>query len=155
MLRGYRTPFVSLKKGGGGGTDARTLHTSRVISPIALFMLGFGGVNGSEKSFHDSKQGGDTTAKRRQDPKYVIMFCPNHASTRHRLFREVGTQRYQEILSTEKGLRAVARWVMREGLLGQFSLARGQLDRAEKAESGAEEDEEEIEEVEETGEATD
>ena len=91
---------------------------------------------------------------RRQDPKHVVMFCPNHASTRHRLFREAGTQRYREILSTERGLRAVARWVMREGLLGQFSLAREQLGRAEKEGDGVEEGEEEVEEVGETGEAT-
>ena len=27
-------------------------------------------------------------------PKHVVMFCPNHASTRHRLFKEAGTQWY-------------------------------------------------------------
>ena len=67
---------------------------------------------------------------RRQDPKHVIVFCPNHALTRNRLYEEAGTQQYQEMLSTRKGLRAVARWVMREGLLHQFSLAKEQIDRA-------------------------
>ena len=45
----------------------------------------------------------------------------------------------------------MARWVMREGLLGQFSLAREQLDRVEKEEDGVEEGGE----GEETEEATD
>ena len=34
-------------------------------------------------------------------------------------------------MSTGKGLRAVTRWVINEGLLSQFSLAKEQIDRAE------------------------
>lgn len=41
--------------------------------------------------------------------------------------------RYQQILDTEKGLQAVARWVMSEGLLGQISLAKKQMNRVERA----------------------
>ena len=44
---------------------------------------------------------------------------------------------------------------MREGLLGQFPLAREQLDRVEKEGDGVEEGEEEADGVEETEEATD
>lgn len=36
------------------------------------------------------------------------------------------------MLSTRKGLKAVARWAMTEGLLHQFSLAKEQIDRAER-----------------------
>ena len=68
---------------------------------------------------------------RRQDPKHVIVFCPHHARNRRRLFEAAGTDRWQEVLSTGKGLRAVARWVMDEGLLAQFSLAKEQIDRVE------------------------
>ena len=64
-----------------------------------------------------------------------------------------GTDRYVEIMSTGKGLRAVARWVMSERLLSQFSLAKEQIDRAEGRvgdrigeEEGEEEEEEEEEE---------
>lgn len=44
---------------------------------------------------------------------------------------EAGTQRHQEILSTEKGPRNVATRFMREGLLGHFLLASKRTDRAE------------------------
>ena len=57
---------------------------------------------------------------RRQDPKHIIIFCPNHAATRNRLYEEAGTRHYKEILATKRGLRAVAGWIMREGLLHQF-----------------------------------
>lgn len=59
------------------------------------------------------------------------MLCPNHAHNRRRLFEAAGTDRYQDILSTGKGLRAVARWVMNEGLLAQLSLAKEQIDGVE------------------------
>ncbi|MCJ1272053.1 hypothetical protein MMC22_011960, partial [Lobaria immixta] len=52
-------------------------------------------------------------------------------TTRQKLQEEAGTNRYQEILSTGKGLRAVARWVMNEGLLAQLSLAKEQIDLVE------------------------
>lgn len=59
------------------------------------------------------------------------MFCPNHSHNRRRLFQAAGTDRYQKILSTGKGIRAVARWIMSEGLVLRFSLAKEQIDRAE------------------------
>ena len=65
--------------------------------------------------------------RRRQDLRHVIIFCPNQAFKRRRLYEKTETQRYQETLSTEKCLRAIARWVMKEGLLGQFWLAREQM----------------------------
>lgn len=60
-----------------------------------------------------------------QDPKHVIMFCPNHAHSRRRLYEAAETNQYQEILSTGKGLRAVTRWILSEA---QFSLAKEQID---------------------------
>ena len=68
---------------------------------------------------------------RQQDPKHIIIFCPNHAHNRRSLYEAAGTSRYQELMSTGKGLRAVARWVINEGLLSQFALAKEQIDRAE------------------------
>lgn len=82
---------------------------------------------------------------RRQDLKHVIIFCPGHVLARGRLFEEAGTRQYSEMLSKEKSLKVVARWAMREGLLHQFSLAKEQMDRAEKGaaeEENAGEDEE-------------
>ena len=68
---------------------------------------------------------------RRQDPKHVIMFCPNHAATRNRPYEEAGTRHYMKMLATKRGLRAVAEWVMREGLLHQFLLAKEHAEWAE------------------------
>ena len=68
---------------------------------------------------------------RKEDPKHVIMFCPDRAQHRYRLYEAAGTNRYEQLMSTGKGLRAVARWVMSEGLLGQFLLAKEQSDWAE------------------------
>lgn len=62
--------------------------------------------------------------------------CPNNATTGGRLYGEAGTKRYQKLLSTQNGLRVVARLVMRLGLLGQFSLAREQMDPPEFDQSG-------------------
>ena len=67
----------------------------------------------------------------RQNPKHVLMFCPDHARNRPKLFEAAGTYKYREILSTGNGLRAVARWVMSEGVLTQCSLAKEQTDRVE------------------------
>lgn len=64
------------------------------------------------------------------------MFCPNHAHNRLRLFEVAGTNRYQEILLTWKDPLAVARWVMSEGLLPQFSLAKEQIDCVESRARG-------------------
>ena len=67
---------------------------------------------------------------RRQDPKHVVIFFPEHTRNRRGLYESAGTDRYDEIMSTGKGLRAVTRWVTSQGLLSQFSLAKEQRDRA-------------------------
>ena len=52
-------------------------------------------------------------------------------NNRRSLYEAAGTSQYWELMSTGKGLRAVAQWVMSEGLLSQFSLAKEQIDCAE------------------------
>ena len=54
-----------------------------------------------------------------------------HAIDETYLFEAAGTDRHREILSTGKVLRAMAQWVMGEGLLAQFSLAKEQIDQVE------------------------
>ena len=66
-----------------------------------------------------------------KDVKHIIIFCPDRAHNRQKLYEEAGTNRYHGILSTGKGLRAVARWVMNEGLSTQFSLAKEHIDLLE------------------------
>ena len=69
---------------------------------------------------------------RRQDPKRVVIFCLNHAYYRRRFYETAGTDYTKRlIILIGKGLRAVARWVMNEGHLSQFSLAKEQSDWVE------------------------
>ena len=72
----------------------------------------------------------------KEDPKHVIIFCPDRAHHRRRLYEAAGTNRYERMMSTGKGLRAVTRWVMSKSLLGQFSLAKEQNDWVEGKERG-------------------
>ena len=75
---------------------------------------------------------------RKKNPKHVIIFCPDRAHHRCRLDEAAGTNRYEWMMSTGKGLRAVARRVMSKSLLGQFSLAKEQSDWVEGRERGGE-----------------
>ena len=68
---------------------------------------------------------------RRQDPKHIIIFCPNHVATRNKLYKEAGTRHYKKILAIKRGLRAVVEWIMRESLLHQFLLAKEHTEWAE------------------------
>jgi len=55
-----------------------------------------------------------------QTAKHMIMYCP--LLGREQLFVEAGSQDYRELTSTVRGLRAVAKWTIRSGLLAQFKL---------------------------------
>jgi hypothetical protein len=55
-----------------------------------------------------------------QTAKHMVLYCP---LVRHeQLFEEAGSQDYKELTSVVRGLRAVARWTIRSGLLAQFKL---------------------------------
>lgn len=45
---------------------------------------------------------------RRQDPKHVVIFCLERAYNRQNLYETAGANKYDETMSTGKGLRAVA-----------------------------------------------
>ena len=55
-----------------------------------------------------------------QTAKHMIMYCP--LLRREQLFVEAGSQDYRKLTSTVRGLRAVAKWIIRSGLLAQFKL---------------------------------
>lgn len=57
----------------------------------------------------------------RQTPKHVIMFC-NLLRGRELMLREAGTNNYRLLTEAPKSLKALTAWLMRSGLLGQFSL---------------------------------
>lgn len=46
---------------------------------------------------------------RRQDPKNIIIFCPDRTRNRRVLYEAAGTDRYKKSMSTGKGIRALAR----------------------------------------------
>jgi hypothetical protein len=59
----------------------------------------------------------------RQTPKHAVMYCAGLAG-RDRMLDAAGTTDYTTLLNTGRGLRAVARWLLQQGVLPQFSVAR-------------------------------
>ena len=59
----------------------------------------------------------------RQTPKHVVMFCPS-LTGRDSMFVAAGTMDYTTLLNTEKGLRAATSWLLKQGILPQFSVAK-------------------------------
>jgi len=60
----------------------------------------------------------------RQTAKHIVIHCPLYIEGRAAMLHRAGTSDYRSILRTNKGLRAVTRWLVRSGALQQFSLAR-------------------------------
>jgi len=49
---------------------------------------------------------------------------------RAELIQDAGTTDFKEMLTQVRGIRAAARWMIKTGWLGQFSLAKEQLARS-------------------------
>lgn len=64
-----------------------------------------------------------TCGHARQTLRHVLTGCPDHRTNRGRMFIAAGTTDYRRLLSTPKGLKAAANWLMKTNLLTQFSLA--------------------------------
>ena len=64
---------------------------------------------------------------RKQDVRHVLLFCPRLENKRQTLLEKSGTADLREMLTTPRGAKAAARWLISIGLLEQFSLAREQL----------------------------
>ena len=62
-----------------------------------------------------------------QTVKHILIFYPEFRSGRQDLWIQAGSRSYDEMLTTTRGVRAAARWLMKTNLLGQFSLAKQQL----------------------------
>ena len=71
---------------------------------------------------------------RKQDSKYITLFCPDYTEGRTEILREAGTGCFDTMISTKKGVRAAARWMVRADTLHQFSLARVQARRVDRHE---------------------
>ena len=61
-----------------------------------------------------------------QTAKHTIRYCNLRPNTQ-RMLEEAGITDYGKAVSTTKGLKAVTSWLMKLGLLSQFSLATEQL----------------------------
>ncbi len=64
---------------------------------------------------------------RKQDARHVLLFCLRLGNERQTLLGKAGTADLERMLTTPRGAKAAARWLISIGLLGQFSLAREQL----------------------------
>lgn len=64
---------------------------------------------------------------RRQTVKHVFMCCPLFQERRQPLIEAAGTNELFTMLTTQKGAKAAAPWLLKTQLLGQFSLANEQL----------------------------
>ena len=57
----------------------------------------------------------------RQTPEHVIMIC-RLIDNREQMFRAAGTSDYQQLTKSSKTLKILTAWLMKTGLLNQFSL---------------------------------
>ena len=64
----------------------------------------------------------------RQTPKHILIFCPEKNEGRAQMMLQAGSSDYRTILTTKKGIQAVARWFLRYGGLAQFARVRAELD---------------------------
>jgi exonuclease III len=71
----------------------------------------------------------------KQDTKHILLFCPDYTAGRQELIQQAGTSDLRHMLTSTEGVRAAARWLVRSGVLTQFSLAKIQLARADRRES--------------------
>ena len=74
---------------------------------------------------------------RKQDAAHILTACPLYADLRLELVKKAGTSDHREILSTGKGIRAAARFMMFTGLLPQFGLAKEMEEVVEGEKEGA------------------
>jgi hypothetical protein len=59
-----------------------------------------------------------------QTVRHIMIHCPQYIATRAALFRQAGSTNLQMILSTPRGGKAAARWLIASGILPHFTLAR-------------------------------
>ncbi len=59
----------------------------------------------------------------RQTPKHVILSCPLRTN-REAMLLAAGTENYNTLLLTQKGLKAVTQWLISQNVLDQFRVAK-------------------------------
>ena len=68
---------------------------------------------------------------RKQDSKYITLFCPDYTKGCTEMLREAGIGYFNTMISTKEGVRTTARWIVRADALHQFSLTRVQARRVD------------------------
>ncbi len=64
---------------------------------------------------------------RKQDVKHILINCPRFQECRQSLIDAAGTNDLIEMLTKKKGVQPAAKWLIKTGLLDQFTLANEQL----------------------------
>ena len=67
-----------------------------------------------------------------QHAKHVVIHCPAYGAGRQEMWHEAGTDDYNSMLQTEKGITACTRWALKQGILQQFHFAREMLNEEEE-----------------------
>lgn len=66
----------------------------------------------------------------KQNIKHVLMFCPILKETRPDFLAAAGSNNIHQILTTNKGVRAAAKWLLKEAWFDSFILATEQLEKS-------------------------
>lgn len=64
---------------------------------------------------------------RYQNAKHILLFCLRYTKGRQEMLAQAGSTDYTQIISSSKGIKAAARWLVRSGALSQFAIAKDQL----------------------------
>jgi len=59
-----------------------------------------------------------------QTAKHIIEYCSKYSHQRNRIHQAAGTADYNQLISSQRGLEVVTRWIIQEGMLPQFSRAK-------------------------------
>ena len=59
-----------------------------------------------------------------QTVRHIVLYCPQHTATRTDFLRQAGSRDLKEILSTPRGAKAAARWLIACGIIPHLTLAK-------------------------------
>ncbi len=67
--------------------------------------------------------------------KHILISCHERQQARERLFSEAGTSNWKDLVNIRRGLQTAAMWMIYEGVLDHFSLARDEKQERERREA--------------------
>jgi len=75
-----------------------------------------------------------------QTGKHILLFCPRTAKGRQEMFQKIGSTAYRDILTSTRGMKIAARYILQTGILEQFRLIQEQEERQKARERRRSED---------------